>query len=164
MACHDRENQNFWNAQPQNGSYHFTEYSIATTRDLLQKIKPKDVAKLGESLAASRANAAGWTTLYRGLRHIGFELDLVLQKDTALRIIEVKTLRHHLFEPHLEVICGFMNHRKTEALRRGAGFLLSRLADQKSLVHEITCELVVVHLRPHGAVKLYRWPDACKLN
>lgn len=164
MAFHDRENQNFWNAEPRNGSYHYAEYSLPMSGDLLQKIKPKEVAKLGESLAAFRANSAGWTTLYQGLRHIGFELDLVLQKDATIRIIEVKTLRHHKFEPSLEVICGFMNHRKTQALRRGAHFLISTLAKQENLVEEITCELVVVHLRPHGRVKLYRWPDACKLN
>lgn len=164
MVFSDLENQNFWNEKPKNGSYNFTDRSHTISVDSLRKLKRSEIAKLGESLAASWANSAGWMTLYQGLRHVGFEIDLVLQKTRRLRILEVKTIRHNDFVPHLEVICGFMNHRKIKALKRGANFLLSVLAEQKIVIEEITCDLVVLNLKPHGEVKAYRWPDACALN
>jgi Holliday junction resolvase-like predicted endonuclease len=164
MVFPDLQNHNFWNDKPRNGSYNFAEHSHAIRFDQLRKLKPSAIAKAGETLTASWANSAGWQTLYHGLRHVGFELDLVLKNSTRVRILEVKTLRHTDFVPDLEVICGFMNPRKTRALKRGANFLLSALAQHKICVEEISCELVVVNLQPYGKVKAYRWPDACSLN
>jgi Holliday junction resolvase-like predicted endonuclease len=164
MISPELQNQNFWNIEPKNGSYHVADHRHAISADVLGKLKRSEAAKLGETLTESWANSAGWRTLYQGLRHVGFELDLVLRKERVVRIIEVKTLRQTKFTPDLDLICGLMNKRKIQALKRGANFLLTTLEQQKLLVEQISCELVVVNLKAHGEVVVYRWPDACVLR
>lgn len=164
MISPELQNQNFWNIDPKNGSYHVADHRHAVSPDVLSKLKRSDLAKLGETFTEFLANSAGWRTLYQRLRHVGFELDLVLGKERVVRIIEVKTLRKTNFIPDLELICGLMNPRKTQALKRGANFLLAALEEQKVFVEQISCELVVVNLKFQGNVMVYRWPDACVLS
>lgn len=154
----------FWNDHPKNGAYHTLRCHHQLCSKTLLEFSRLDLAKFGERLVGSLAHLSGWITLYHGLRHQGFELDLVLSKNRSIKIIEVKTVRDQKRTPDLELISGWMNFRKNKAIQRGAYFLLQSLQKQRLKFDELSCDLMAVNLVTNGEAVIYRWPQACSLT
>lgn len=158
------KNSDFWNHEPPNGSFHHARYPHVLSAKVLVKIRRLELSRWGEGLAASLAEMAGWRTVYRGLRHRGFELDLVIEREGLIKIVEVKTLRAGALTPDLELVTLWMNPRKRTALNRGAQFVLEKLANRGISADQLGCDLVAVILDLDGSAQAFRWPNACELT
>lgn len=158
------DDETFWSDHPKNGAYHTIRCRHELQTKTLLEFSRLDLAKFGERLVGSLAQLSGWITLHQGLRHQGFELDLVIQKNHSAKIIEVKTMRDQRNPPSLEQICGWMNFRKNKAIQRGALFLMQTLHKQRLKIHDLSCDLIAVDLKSNRNALIYRWPNACPLT
>jgi Holliday junction resolvase-like predicted endonuclease len=157
-------NDRFWNTDPANGAYHFIDQPYSLNLPSVSDLPRGKVAMAGENLAATWASLAGWQTIYQRLRHIGFELDVVLEKNNIFRILEVKTIRNSKFTPDFDSTQSWLNTRKMSSLIKGANFLFYTLSRQKIKIVQLSCELIVINLRGDCLATIYRWPDACTLS
>jgi putative endonuclease len=79
---------------------------------------PRALASLAEELVGSALMRQGWEVLGRNLRHIGYELDLVVAKGRTLAVVEVKARRRPFgwWADGAELL----SPRKRRCLERGA--------------------------------------------
>jgi len=156
--------QGFWNLAPNNGSFNSEVISHQINHEFLRTIDRFSLSKLGETIAANWALAAGWSLKRQRLRRCGFELDLVIQKNHVFKIVEVKTRLYPIRTPDLELTVNWMNHKKVSALRRGAAFWLQECAYQKVRVESLECDLVAIDFKANQTIFAYRWPGACEIS
>jgi Holliday junction resolvase-like predicted endonuclease len=154
----------FWNTNPVNGAYHRTRFSHSLQRTILLKLKRSELARLGEDFVGKSVELAGWTIIHRNLRRTGFELDLVILRETTVRLLEVKTIRNRHQDPDLELTAGWLNHKKVQAIHRGCQFVIQALKNADFSFDSLSCELITANFRTDGSVTLYRWPNACEFS
>ena len=80
----------------------------------------KDLGDFGERMAAEFLVRQGYEVLEHNLRVPGGELDLIVEKDTVLVFVEVKTRSNTHFGQPAEAV----DRRKQEHMRRAAAYYL----------------------------------------
>ena len=154
----------FWNSRPANGAYHHVIRPHRWRHEEICKLRIQEIARLGENITAKWAEVAGWKILERQKRNRGFELDLVLQRDSFLRVIEVKTRVFPDAAPDMNTTEAWLGFKKRKALRRGVHFVLQSLGSEAKRISSITCDLIAVDILKTGQISLFRWPDAFQLE
>lgn len=153
----------FWNTSPSNGAYHRANFPFSFHPKALLSLKRSELARLGEQFVGKSAELAGWTVIHRGLRRTGFELDLVVLRESVVRVLEVKTIRNRHRDPDLEQTLRWLNQRKVRAIYRGCQFLQQSFINADFDFVSLSCELIAANMQSDGSVILYRWPNAHEL-
>lgn len=124
----------------------------------LKAIDKKALGNLGETIITKWAHLSGFQILHQGLRHIGFELDIVTLRGKDVTVLEVKTRLNPKFEPDMNTTVSWLNHRKRTSIRRGIQYLCGRLYADYHTVHSISVDLIAVDIYAgKNEVKAYRW-------
>lgn len=124
----------------------------------LKAIDQKALGKLGETIITKWAELSGFQILHQGLRHVGFELDVVTLQGKDLTVLEVKTRLDPKFEPDMNTTVSWLNHRKTSSIRRGIEYLSGKLYPDSRTIQSISVDLIAVDIYTRkNEVKAYRW-------
>jgi len=92
-----------------------------------------------ESFVCTLLEKSGWTIIKRNFRHIGFELDVICQKEQTLAIVEVK--RRKYLPEDLATGSELLNTKKRNCLRKGRDYFLSKSNED---YHIIRFDLAIV--------------------
>jgi Holliday junction resolvase-like predicted endonuclease len=131
-------------------------HTLPPARDLTSQT----LAKLGEGLVACWADASGFQLLAKGLRHIGFELDIVVRRGSTLCVLEVKTRLNPKHPPDMNTTRTWIGARKKAALTRGLNHILGKLSANDTVIKTLTVDLIAVDLFSNDQkIKAYRWPN-----
>lgn len=156
----DDEAFRFWHKNPGRHGFNKTVRKHRWSAEILADLNAKAIGELGEKVAAKWAQSSGFQIIARGIRHIGFELDLVIRKDFDMRIIEVKTRLDPRAEPGGDATEAWLNRKKKNALVKGAEFILQKLGPDSITIRSISFDLLVVDItKSNGQLSVYRWPD-----
>ena len=150
----------FWSDAPKNGAFNLVVRRHRWSPALLSKQDRYSLGKLGETITAKWAENCGFNVIARQIRHRGFELDLVTQREFDLRVIEVKTRLNPYKEPDMNVTMSWLNIKKKAALYRGVDFILNKMGSEAQKLRSVSFDLVVVDIRNREqSLLVYRWPN-----
>jgi Holliday junction resolvase-like predicted endonuclease len=154
-----RSIRHFWNNDSRKGLQQI-EVEHRWPASLLQNIDRKVLGRLGENIVSKWAQLLDFKVLYRSLRHTGFELDLVLQRNSSINVLEIKTRLNPLHAPDMNTTQGWMNERKKNAIVRGLHFLSESLPDGFHLIESVSVDLVAIDIEVGSKkIRAYRWPN-----
>jgi putative endonuclease len=156
--------RSFWDKVSRKG-FEQIEVTHNWSTSLLRTLDRKLLGKLGENIVSKWAQLDGFVILHRSFRHTGFELDLVIQRDSWINILEVKTRLNPSHAPDMNITQGWINKRKRSALLRGMTFLSDTISDGIGSVETITIDLVAIDIYDfQRKIKAYRWPNVICLK
>ena len=152
----------FWNTIPSSGASQQLERPHRWNTHKLRQLSRMEIAVLGESIVAAWAQKAGWSEVGRQIRGRGYELDLVVKRDSEFRVIEVKTRLFPIREPDFNITTNWLSISKQCSMTRGAKELISK--GQMSARGTISAELFAVDILKDQRLRVYRWPDVFQMS
>jgi len=164
---HDPPNpkiEKFLDSSPAREGFWQLEIDCYWARQIPDRSDLQAIARFGETMVAAWALRCGWNVMFERKRHRGFELDLVLRRQEEVRIVEIKTRLCPMRPPDMNIVAGWLSHKKQQAMRRGARHLLGELQSKFVSFRSITGELVAIDLLHENRALAYRWPDAFSLE
>jgi Holliday junction resolvase-like predicted endonuclease len=112
-----------------------------------------DTYKKAELFVCRQYQYLGWSLLVHSYRGIGFEIDLIMNKNNCLVFIEVK-YRKYIYHSS-EFIENLMPYKKKQALQRGASSFISNNNDYNNFCFD----LALVTKKKSGKLHAQIFPD-----
>lgn len=154
-----RRIQHFWSNNSRSGIQEI-EVSHRWPAALLQNLDRQQLGALGERIASKWAQLGGFKILHKSLRHTGFELDLVIQRMTAVHVLEIKTRLNPHEAPDMNLTQGWMNKRKMAAIMRGMNYLSETIPSGFGSIESLILDLIAIDIDDKSQkIRAYRWPN-----